>query len=148
MRLFAGISYALSFVIATWVGLRLLRTAARTHKAPELGIGLTVFTLGFGTAGMLGGELVAAGGRIVLGQLLAIGGLLLVAIGAIGLYVAMRQVYRPNSAWTTAGVAVGSTLMIGAFMPRGWFRRLAERFDANAAQRPVDASGAAKEGQA
>jgi len=60
----------------------------------------------------------------------------------------MRQVYRPNSAWATAGVAVGSTLMIGAFMPPGWFRRLAERFDANAAQRPVDASGAAKEGQA
>jgi hypothetical protein len=26
-----------------------------------------------------------------------------------------------------------------AFMPPVWFRRLAERFDANAAQRPVDA---------
>ena len=118
MRFFAGISYALSFVIATWVGIHLLRMAARTHKTPELGIGLTVFTLGFGTAGMLGGELVAAGGRIVLGQLLAIGGLLLVAIGTIGLYVAMRQVYRPDSVWATAGVAVGLTLMIGSFIAR------------------------------
>ncbi len=118
MRFFAGISYALSFVIATWVGLHLLRMAARTHKVPELGIGLTVFTLGFGTAGMLGGELVAAGGRIILGQLLAIGGLLLVAIGSIGLYAAMRQVYRPGSAWATAGVALGSILMIGAFVAR------------------------------
>jgi hypothetical protein len=118
MRLFAGISYALSFVIATWVGLHLLRMATRTRKAPELGIGLTVFTLGFGTAGMLGGELVAAGGRIILGQLLAIGGLLLVATGTIGLYLAMRQVYRPGSAWATAGVALGSILMIGAFVAR------------------------------
>ena len=118
MRFFAGISYALSFVLATWVGLHLLRMAARTHKAPELGIGLTVFTLGLGTAGMLGGELVALGGRIVLGQWLASGGLLLVAIGAIGLYVAMRQIYRPGSAWAAAGVALGSTLMIGAFIAR------------------------------
>jgi hypothetical protein len=118
MRFFAGISYALSFVLATWVGLHLLRMAARTHKAPELGIGLTVFTLGLGTAGMLGGELVAAGGRIMIGQLLASGGLLLVAIGSIGLYVAMRQIYRPDSAWATAGVALGSALMIGAFVAR------------------------------
>ena len=118
MLFFAGISYALAFVIATWVGLRLLRMAARTHKAPELGIGLTVFTLGFGTAGMLGGEIVAAGGRVVLGQLLAISGLLLVAIGTIGLYVGTRQVYRPDSVWAAAGVAAGSTLMIGAFVAR------------------------------
>ncbi len=118
MQVFAGISYALAFVIATWVGLHLLRMAARTHKAPELGIGLTVFTLGFGTAGMLGGELLAAGGRILLGQLLATSGLLLVAIGTIGLYVGTRYVYRPESPWGAAAVALGSTLMIGAFLAR------------------------------
>ena len=118
MRVFAGISYALSFVIATWVGLHLLRMAARTHKAPELGIGLTVFTLGFGTAGMLGGEFVAASGRILLGQLLAITGLLLVSIGSIGLYVAIRQIYRPHSAWATAWAALGSTVMVAAFVAR------------------------------
>jgi len=65
---------------------------------------------------MLGGELVAAGGRISLGQLLASGGLLLVAVGAVGLYVAMRQVFRPDSVWAAA--ALGSTLMIGAFVAR------------------------------
>lgn len=118
MNFFAGICYALSFAIATWVGLRLLRMAARTHKVPELGIGLTVFTLGFGTAGMLGGELVAAGGRVVLGQLLAISGLLLVGVGTIGLYVGTRQVYRPGGVWGTVGAAAGSTLMIGAFVAR------------------------------
>ena len=44
--------------------------------------------------------------------------LLLVAVGTIGLYVAMRQIYRPGSAWATAGVALGSILMIGAFVAR------------------------------
>ena len=118
MRLVAGISYAVSFVLATWVGLHLLRMAARTHKVPELGIGLTALTLGLGTAGMLGGELAAAAGRIILGRLLASGGLLLVAVGTIGLCLAMRQIYRPASAWATAAVALGSSLMIGAFVAR------------------------------
>ncbi len=117
MNPFVVISYGLCFVIATVVGLRLLRIAARTRKAPELGIGLTVFTLGFGTAGMMGGQILAAKGQVGVGQGLAMTGLALVAVGAVGLLLALRALFRPNSPWATLTALCGCGVLVAAF---GW----------------------------
>ncbi len=115
MSLFVVCSYGLCFLIATVVGLRLLRIALRTRKAPETGIGLAVFTLGFGTAGMMVGQILASRGETALGQAMAVLGFALVTAGTAGLYLAIRVIFRPNSPWAAILAFTGSGFMIGAF---------------------------------
>jgi hypothetical protein len=68
-----------------------------------------------------------------------------IAVGTFALGV--RPAAWPAGVGVVAFVAITSASAIWcAFMPPGWFRRLAERFDADAAQRPVERVGATSRG--
>ena len=114
MRWIAIVPMSLYLLVATAVGLQLVRLARRTRQLPELALGLGL------TCVALLGQPVAALGRVPaligtpIGDALFSGGLVIALFGIWLLFLFTCSVFRPRARWAHALVGVAAIGLAGA----------------------------------
>jgi hypothetical protein len=115
MAALSGVGFGVFFLVSLAVGLRLVALATRTHRSPELLIGIGI--LGIGPTGlgcMLGAaalyQLSPAASRVFTAA-----GLFAVACGSVAACLFNRMVFRPDSASARAWVLATTAFFGVAF---------------------------------
>ncbi|MDJ0787587.1 MAG: hypothetical protein QNK05_12330 [Myxococcota bacterium] len=111
----ATLCFAVSVILACYVGARIVRVGLRTRQASELTVGGSTLCLALGQVSLLAAREWLAPGGVALG--LWILGFTLVALSVPLLAIGIRRIFRPDASWAAglaAALSVATAVWYGA----------------------------------